>query len=303
MKIKEDLSTSKGVISFFINACIASLKVKKLEVNEPNKKIELRPYFHFLFMAQFGSCKSTVLNEIAVQHNLMPYTSLTRAGLVGTVDQRTLQVIPAGAWENRNKLLLIDEFKMQRKDDVLDPLLQLMEGGTYKKKFGMFSAETNEEDPPKDPNCLFFKVKQGEIKIKTRFAAIIATMRWLEYEKNPEVHALISRAIPFRWFVTSQELKNIALGNPVYITTNYKPKHNNAVIRKKDYLKIKDFVDNVGIDNRIYLRTIGDCCRMFNVLGKHNEGVYGLIARLKQDCIERHEQAKQERTKGKKGEK
>lgn len=299
---KYRIENNFDIISLFASLCNASLKITSLEIIEPNKKEYMRPQLNFMILAPSGSTKSTTLNDIGEAHNVRPYTSLTRAGIIGTIDKRTFQVIPGAVWDSRNNLFLIDEFKIGKNEDTIDPLLQFTESGHYKKKFGLFSGEQNEYDPPNAKNDLYFKVKNGELEIKTRISVILATLKWLEYDKNPDTQALISRFIPFRWFPTRQELEKVAIGEKTYKNTRFKPKQHTK-IKLKDYMKIKSFVDQSGVGNEIYLRCIGDLCRIFTITKNHDEPLYGIVCKLKQAALEKYLQGKEERKpKKRKGE-
>jgi hypothetical protein len=55
----------------------------------------------------------------------------TAPGLVGTIDSRTFQFIPGLAWTGRNRLILMDEFKIRRKTDDWIVFLKLLEDQYY----------------------------------------------------------------------------------------------------------------------------------------------------------------------------
>lgn len=272
-------------LSLLINLALASAKVRKLTLTEPNCLKSIRPQIHVLLMAESGSTKSTILEQISNAVNCMPAaTNMTAAGLIGTVDSSTKQVIPAYGWECRNSLMLIDEFKISRKEnDALDPLLQLLEHGRYNKKFGLLSYAT----PVKDNMGNYFRVKDGKLELKSQFAAIFATMRILEHSERPEVQALISRCIPYKIKSSYELVENIAQGTPLYVYSEFAaPKE--VTIQLDDYLKIMSVVRSTNIDPKVYLRAIGDCCRVFAILGQHDEGLYHLICQLKQASLDEH---------------
>lgn len=250
-------------------------------IKEPKAEVVIRPQLHVILLAEIGAVKSTMLAEVGKRYKIMPYTNITKAALVGTIDRKTLQIIPAGAWDVKNKPFLIDEFKITDKGDTLDALLQLTENQYYKRKIGTFSSDLHLKS-----GDLFFKVNKGTIEVKTRFNCIIASMKWLEYSRMQDIQALLSRCVPYRFEPSMELLKKVAEGEKLYEYEKFVPKTNNDTIITSDYLQIKDFVDNKNVDKQIYLRAIGDCVRAFATLNEHDEKIYNLICECKQRAIE-----------------
>lgn len=143
---------------------------------------------HLFISAPFGEFKSTLLKEINQAYPSKIYTHLTFPSLIGSIDKHTKQIIPAAAWECRNKLMLLDEFIATRPSLVSQTLLQLLEDQYYSRKIAVYSADLNEED-----GDLFFRVKQGSIEVKTRFLCIMATMKNIKKAREYAFKALLSR--------------------------------------------------------------------------------------------------------------
>lgn len=285
-------------ISTFINLVIASVKIKKLTIIEPQQKKDIRPQIHLIIMADSGSAKSTILHQIAeITGCNPPIMNMTAAGLIGTVDSSTKQVLPAHAWECRDSIMLIDEFKTSRKEnDPIDPQLALFEHGFYSKKFGLLC-----HTPALKSNGNLFQVSDGRLTIKSRFAAIMATMRMLEHSIKPEVQALVSRCIPYRINPAQMMtiVEKIAEGHQLFTYHQYEVKKE-VFIKLEDYKKIVYIVKDMHVDHKVFLRAIGDCCRTFAVLGQHDESLYRLICRLKQKALEENEKYIQVRFKERK---
>jgi hypothetical protein len=112
--------------------------------------------------------KSTVLAAIGKHEGTPVLDEITRAGLVGTVDQRVMQVIPGAAWTYRKGILLLDEFRFKRQSDDWIVFLKLLEDQTYARKPGVFSSTINLQD-----GDLYLKQENGQIEMKTRFALVL----------------------------------------------------------------------------------------------------------------------------------
>jgi hypothetical protein len=143
----------------------------------------------------------------------------------------------------------------------------------------------NEEE-----NSLFFKVKSGNIEVKTRFSCIIATMKDIRRAKEQIFQALISRCIPIRYEMSKEEIDQVLDGKKLISPENYDVKEV-VEISTEDYTHIKEVINeeiemgNVRNAKQVLGRTIGDCCRIFAVLGKHDEKLYRTILRLKASYV------------------
>jgi hypothetical protein len=286
-KADDKIITKRAIISKLINLAIASAKVKSLVLEEEKSNVSIRPQINILIHGGIGSTKSTMLKEISKKINCpLPITDMTFPALVGSIDKQTRQIIPAMSWECKNTLMLMDEFSMDNQITG-NAILQLAEGGEYSRKLSMWSMPT--EDKCED---LFFKAHNGTISIKTRFSLIFATMRNVEYTQSKLLKALISRCLVIPYYPVKAELENIANGNPSFFYKEIIPKEKDVFIKKSDYNKIKKFVDESDVDMNNYLRTIGDCCRVYAVIGKHDEELYTLICSLKNIVYKIHPKKK-----------
>ena len=266
-------------ISFLINFALDSLKLKTLEVEkrpEGKKRLTepLRPQIHILLQSKKGSFKSTILRQIGKDREMPVFTDVTFPSLVGSIDKETKQILPAGAWLCRNNTLLIDEWadNFERKA-VINALLQLTEGGEYARSISRFSMPSEEND-----SDLFFKVKNGQIRVKTKFSLILATMHNLLRSSNDETQALISRAIPYSFQLSQEELDSIVSGNPLLILKPKKKVKENVKIKYADFKRLLEI--SHGAKETIFSRTFGDLCRCFAIYG-WNDAYFNFIIELK----------------------
>ncbi len=250
------------IISDLVSLSMATAKIKKLTLHEPKRDICIRPQLHVILQSRFGSCKSTILSEIAKSYEpaLNIYTNLTMPSLTGTIDSQTKQIIPPVSWDARNSTLLLDEFKYKEKSDLIDALLMILENQAYGRRFGLFSMSSNKKD-----GDLYFRVKRGEIMMKTRFNMILATMRALNRTRDIPLQALVSRGVLYHFTLTRKELNKIARGEKILSITLHDVKEE-IEINKHVYMKIVRFVDKSGVSDSHYLRCINDCCRSYAVL-------------------------------------
>jgi len=274
-----------------INLAACSIQLKQLTIQEPYGTYNLRPQLHLFISAPFGELKSTMLGQISQSYPCQLYTHLTFPSLIGSIDRMTHQIIPAAAWEVRNRILLLDEFTATRASLVSETLLQLLENQSYSRKVATYSSdqEAVEDD-------LHFKVKSGTIEVKTRFSAIIATMKNIKKSHEYTFKALLSRTIPLRYEMKKDELDQVLDGKLLFKKEEYTIP-SEVTIETEDYKHIRDVLDESTrrfklerIATQGYARTVGDCCRVFALLGKHDEELYANILKLKACTIQSPQQ-------------
>lgn len=249
-------------LSEIINVAIATSKIRSLRT--PYK--EIRSFMHILLHGRIGGGKSTILWEIANRLNKLPSMNLTRATLIGTVDKHTGELIPPAIWDARESALLIDELSVGKDSserNMLRLLLMLLENAVINKRMG-YRCNDFFEGNKKD---LFCEVKKSVITCKTRFIFFGNTMMNLNTTQMHEILALKTRCIVIPYFPSLNDLKRKARGEPFYIYKHYKIKKVDVKINKKDFNKILDFVESFGVGSEYYLRTIGNLCRVFAVVG------------------------------------
>ena len=153
----------------------------------------------------------------------------------------------------------------------------MLEFPYFKKPIGYRCNDFKAKD--KD---LHFQVKNNQIECKTRFSLILNTMQDLRNKSSVYLNALKSRCLVIGHTPSVDDLKKFARDGTFYrfkkITV--RPK---VSISDKDYEHILQVVEE-GLKNaENYLRTVGDCCRAFAVLGKHDDEMYNIIKEL-HDC-------------------
>jgi len=268
-------------INRLINIACATSKIESLTVREEYRSQPIRPQLHLLLQGGPGSLKSTILEEVGAKHNVTPYSYVTYAAMIGTIDQITGDLIPGLVWQTRKKPLLLDEFRTGERGDTgsIDVLLGVLESGRYKRKVGQRTRPFNEED-----GDLFYRVKEGEIEVKTRFPCIIATMKNLDKSRSEKYDALAQRCIPIRFTLTAEQLDAIMQGKPFYQYQEHNVK-NEITISRHDYGRItkiaRTFRDENPEFQEVYARAVGDLCRISSVLGLIDSSLCRLVCYLK----------------------
>jgi hypothetical protein len=261
-------------------AC-ASARIDKLDVKERLGTKQIRPQIHVLLQSKPGTLKTTILEEIGYAYNETPYSFITYAGTIGSIDRTTGRVIPGVVWENRRKPLLLDEFRTGERGDAgaVDVLLGVLESGMYKRKIGIPCMPLEEKD-----GDLYYRVVDGEIGVRTRFPCIIATMRNLDLARSEKLRALIQRCIPIRYDLPDEDvdrtLQGFRLYHPEKIETSQ-----NVVVSRTSYQKIINLAREIRSTQprfrEVYARAVGDLCRIFAVQGRHDMWLYRLVCYLK----------------------
>jgi hypothetical protein len=267
-------------ISTMAYLCYSSSYIRSLKIVQEGGIKLIRGQMHLFLRANTGSFKSTILRELAGYFKVGTIELITNAGLVGTID-KNMNVIPGEAWRIRNKLLLLDEFNIEGDSSCVAPLLSLLEDQHYKKAIGRMANEQKEAD-----NDLFFEVKKGEMHVRTRFSCVICSMRKIQKNRSVNIEALLSRCVVVPYSLNDNEIEHVMNGHSL-LTIKKCPfkKPFDVTIKAKDYKQILKSVKGYpGLDiQKQYARTVGDCCRAFAVLGKHDEQVYFLITKLHQE--------------------
>lgn len=263
-------------LSFLVNSSIRSAKISGLILEESRGDFVARPSLHILLMAPIGQAKSTVLGQISKLVGRSVITELTRAGLVGTLDSKTLQLVPGAAWECRNSLLLLDEFSFGRKKEGWEVFLQLLENQKWSKRIGIFSGDAMEKD-----GDLFYGSNKGRIDIVTRFACIAATMKDLRFQRSQNFRAFLTRVVPYAFDLNEDDISRILDGEFLFKLDHdilgEELETEKRVARAK-YNKIKRMTDSIlkksckneSIRKELKMRTVGDCCRLFAATGMNN---------------------------------
>ncbi len=272
---KGDDSVSKEVIAEFVNIALASSKIKNIIIKQEMGDFRMRPNINLFVYGQISSTKSTLLGQICKQTaSKKPFTDMTFPALIGSVDSMTRQLLVGASWECRNSLLLLDEFDFSKRDKSdVRALLQLIEGGEYNKKMASFSNPSEEIDED-----LYYRFKNGEFNIKTRFSLILASMKYPYKSQSPEVIALCSRSIVLPFYPNKEEVLKIAQGHSIFNYIDKTPKILNHVVKRKDWDYILAYASKH--EPQHLLRVCGDMARVFVVEGKHRKDLYDIIIKM-----------------------
>lgn len=263
--------THQKTISLLVNLAVNSLRLKSITVQEQAGPFQLRTQMHVILQAAKSSTKSTILDSVAGAAKVPVYTSMSWPGLVGSIDKETKQYVPAAAWDARNKPLLMDEWDSgDEKKELIGALLQLTEGGRYGRRIARWCAPTELKDGE-----LFASAKDGELLLKTRFALVLATMMDVTGSTSAHTQALVSRAIPYRFKLSEEEIERALQGHSFYKpeTWSFEP---DAKINIKTYSKL--IVYSRASPLSIRARVVGDLCRAYAMLGWRPEVFDEIIA-------------------------
>ncbi len=270
-----------AIMNLLLNISCESASVETLLVREQHKTQALRPQVHVLLQSSPGALKTTILEDIGRAYNVTPCSYATYAAMIGSIDRTTGQVIPGLVWETRKKPLLLDEFRTGERGDAgaIDVLLGALESGHYKRRIAVQCQPFEEKD-----GLLYYRARNGEIEVHTSFPCVIATMKKLEMSRSDKVEALLSRCIPLKYELPDDVVDAALQGARLYHADRLKPPRN-AVIGKGEYKRIISITSELRNSHKKlrenYARAVGDLCRIFAVLGRHDEELYRLVCFLK----------------------
>lgn len=258
-----------------INIAIATANIKSLKTPFAS----IRPSMHTILCGKPGTLKSSILYDICKHFKQTPYFNLTAANLVGSVDSSTGEPMLPAVWECRGGILPIDDFYVDKDHPAtrnsLRMLLSVLENPEYTKKISYRC--NNYEKKSKGLYCI---VKDGNIKVKTRFVLVANTMQnYYREQKMIELEALRSRCLTIPYYPSIEEI-NLLIDNEgtyKYQDYNIKP---DVEVKLDEYKKIKQMVMDARVKVTDYVRTIGDCLRAYSIVGNNDE-IYRKIISLK----------------------
>lgn len=272
-----------------LGAAIASAKIKHLTLQETHSNFDLRPQIHLILRSPTGSMKSTVLGMISKQLQVPVITETTIPGLVGTVDSDTHQWIPGAAWNAKNSMLLMDEFRFDKHAESYIPLLALLEDQRYNRRLGLFSVATEHIDG--DLSLIYLN---GEVNLKTRFSCVVASMKRFELFRSDFFKAFVNRCIPFEYQFNYEALTGFAQGKYRLNIPDYGPKPEVFIPRRK-YFKFIEFVKRTiktypaSEDSKAenFLRSVGEVCRLYAATGREDRNLWRKVIWWKLSTYER----------------
>ena len=284
-KAKKRLKSTIEDIKWLISLAKNSVKIREILIKEEDGEHKIRPQCHIILRSSTGSLKSTILRFVQLASKGYFVDSTTAPGMVGTIDKQTFQMIPGAAWEGRNNILLFDEFNFRRKTTDYVVFLKLLEDQRYVKRFGLFSSAQKLKD--KD---LYFRADKGVVEVKTRFSAVIATMRKFEYYSSANFKALVNRCIPYEYSLDLDEMDYLISRTKLFSISRYKTKEK-YVVDYRTYKRLKKAVkklmpnDDIGREN--FTRAVGDVVRAYCIMGKCNNKHIKKICNWKLDVYSR----------------
>src|SRR5208282_608215 len=268
------------VTNRILNITCATAAIETLQVKEQLKTQPIRPQLNVVLQSKPGALKTTILDQIGSAYNVTPYSYVTHAAMIGSIDRATGQVIPGVVWEARKKPLLLDEFRSGERGDAgaIDVLLGVLESGHYKRRIAVPCQTFENID-----GLLYYRFRNGEIEVQTRFPTIIATMRNLDMSRSDKVRALLTRCIPIRYDLPDEVVDAALQGSQLYYPNKLNAP-SNVVIKQRDYQIIIRVASEIRLTDRRfrenYTRAVGDLCRIFAVLGTHDLELYRLVCYL-----------------------
>jgi len=274
-------SSTLEIISILVGIACATSRIEGLAFKQSTRTQSIRPQLHLILRSEPGSFKSTILEAVGKKFGVTPYSNVTHPAMIGTIDQLTGTPLPGLVWQTRNKPLFLDEFKTGERGDsaAVDVLLGVMEGGHYKRKIGLRSQDYNEED-----GSLFYRVHNGEIEVRTRFSAIIATMKNWDMARSGKYEALTQRCIPVRYGLDNGTIDAVLDGAEVYRHHEYDPPRE-VTIGRRDFLRMRQLAKNIREENEdlrpVYTRAVGDLCRILGATNRFDPDLFRLVCYLK----------------------
>lgn len=198
---------------------------------------------------------------------ITPTFNLTSANLLGSVDKSTGQPILPTVWECRGSIMPIDEFHVDVKNNnslgALRTLLSVLEFPKYEKSV---SYRVNNFEK-KDRNGMYCIMKDGKIKVNTKFVFMANTMdRLFRKQDSIELEALKTRCLILPYYPSLEDIKMMISGEHVYKKKDYNF-DKKCVISFDVYSNIIKLVEDSGIKLEYFSRTVGDLCRVYAVTG------------------------------------
>lgn len=263
-------------MSKLINISIATANLNSIRTESSN----VRTPMHLLTWGRIGGGKSSMLFKISKEIKRTPYNDLTKATILGAVDKNTGIFIPPAVWLCRNSVLLIDEFHIDKFDskkrDLLNSLLMLLEYAEITKPIGYRCNNFEEKDGE-----LFCKIKDNTIRCKTKFVFFANTMMNLNKTQMQELIALKSRCVVVPYNPSINELIEKIKGKEHYNYSKYEIKKKDVFISKKIEGRFLDILIEHKISEIDFMRTFGDMCRVYAVVG-YKKNMFDLLCELKE---------------------
>ncbi len=265
-----------------LSIAAASVHIKKITVEEEHKSYMPRPQLHILISAPFGNVKSTMLGGITSSVDCYKVDNATFPSLVGTIDWKVRQFVPAATWKARNKVLVLDEFNPYRDPRVNDAMLQLLEDQKHSRELG-YTIELNHEEADGE---LYFRATSNRLELKTRFSCILATMHDIRNIGDGDHLAFISRFLPISYKLTMDDMDEILAGKDFLRIKQYTVGAS-VDISLSEYQRVRQIVKDslrstdlaIDVQTQWYMRAVNDALRVYAVT--KNFDIIPIVTKLK----------------------
>jgi hypothetical protein len=265
-----------------LNVACHTPRIEELTIQRKNKEtFQIKPTIHIVLSQPYGTFKTTLYSILSgsygyKEHPFVYVSKVTAAGIQGSIDQKSREVVCPLPYEAKHGTLFIDEFnpKPEEARDVTNAFLEFLEYETVNKRIG-YKVKKDTVDEARQ-----FSVQGGFLKYwGLRENVIIATMRNIRKSHETFYRAFLSRCVPIvvQWKI--KDMKAID-DDPSKlfkrICFDVKPKR---FVPFEDYKQIRDFVDKYEGYLKVgdYFRTVNDCVRAFAVIGRHDFDLYEYI--------------------------
>jgi hypothetical protein len=227
----------------------------------------IRPQAHACICGGIGQGKSSILRSLSMNMDLPLSGSFTKAGLLGSISKDGENISPL-IWDGRKNPIFVDEFYMSGRTESADfnnCLLSVMEEQGYSRKLG-YHVKDIEHFDDKDKS-LFYSVKSSNIRLKTRVSFIFSSMQNFFRANLPmQKKAFNTRVILLPCYQLKADIKKMARGEVQFRFKKFNPDEE-IRISPAAYKKIYNLVDENQTRKDSILRTIGDLCRLYAIVG------------------------------------
>ena len=273
-----------------LSIAIASTKIHSLVIERKNEQVMQRIPLHVCIHGEMGIGKSTSLRAISDMQKISINTSISKASLYGSIEMYSKEFVFPLLWLVRNNVFLFDEFiipeSKEYTHDLFLHLLSIIESQKYSKVMGIkLSGKAINEHDRFNKN-LFCRVKKNVIEVKTNFSFIFTTMDNPYGCKSPHALAFFDRCISLHFNPTIEEQIAMTRGNNLFNLYPIDVKQD-VFVKNEDLEFIIKFVVDKNLPSG-YMRTVGDCLRIFAVLGFHDEQLYDYLCENKKYFLSRH---------------
>lgn len=266
-------------LDIIFSACFSLRKIKQVTIMQNPDNYIMRPQMHILFVAPFGSGKSSIMKKIGKRFpdDMFFIDDFTKPSLEGSIDKATKDYVPSFLVNCGGKVMVVDEWNNVDSFGQ-NALLSVLENQRVLRSIGF-----KVNHPYKLSNeYMDFEVKENVIKARINFSCIACAMEYPIYENHQKAKALMSRFSPYFVELDNELIKLIVSGQFEINVSDFSCKVDNVVITKKcylsflekywEYLDVNHLIPSNPNDKGFCTRTSSDITRLgiFNYLRKNN---------------------------------